>query len=123
MDDDDALEVIIPIRSALRTTIDVSPYGNLVYVATSHGAPFQSATGFSQWFVDQRKSAGLPNECVPHGLRKTAAAKLAEAGVGEFMLMSVMGWTNPNQARKYIEKASRAKMAGRAIEMLDEEQK
>ena len=51
-----------------------------------------------------------------------AAARLAEAGVGEFMLMSVMGWTNPNQARKYIEKASRAKMAGKAMQMLDEEQ-
>ena len=50
------------------------------------------------------------------------AARLAEAGVGEFMLMSVMGWTNPNQARKYIEKASRAKMAGKAMQMLDEEQ-
>ena len=35
------------------------------------------------------------------------------------MLMSVMGWTNPNQARKYIEKASRAKMAGQAMQMLD----
>jgi len=34
-----------------------------------------------------------------------------------------MGWTNPNQARKYIEKASRAKMAGKAIQMRDEEQK
>ena len=49
-------------------------------------------------------------------------SRLAEAGVGEFMLMSVMGWTNPNQARKYIEKASRAKMAGKAMKMLDEEQ-
>ena len=55
-------------------------------------------------------------------MRKTAAAKLAEAGGGEFMLMSVMGWINPNQARKYIEKASRAKMAGKAMQMLDEEQ-
>ena len=73
--------------------------------------------------MDQRKSAGLPDECVPHGLHKTAAAKLAEAGVGEVMLMSVMGWMDPNQARKYNEKASRAKMAGRAIEMPDEEQK
>ena len=51
-----------------------------------------------------------------------AAARLAEAGVGEFMLMSIMGWTNPNQARKYIDKASRAKMAGKGMQMLDEEQ-
>ena len=52
-----------------------------------------------------------------------AAARLAESGVGEFMLMSIMGWTNPNQARKYIDKASRAKMAGKGMQMLDEEQK
>ena len=70
MDDDDALEVIIPIRAELRTAIDATPSGNLVYVATSHGTPFQSSKGFSQWFVDQRKSAGLPDKCVPHGLRK-----------------------------------------------------
>ena len=69
-----------------------------------------------------RKAAKLPDECVPHGLRKVAATNLAEAGTSEFMLMSVIGWTNPNHARKYTEKASRAKMAGRAIKMLDEEQ-
>ena len=56
-------------------------------------------------------------------LEAMAASRLAEAGVGEFMLMSVMGWTNPNQARKYIEKASRAKMAAKGMKMLDEEQK
>tara|TARA_Y100001960_G_scaffold327481_1_gene413983 strand:- start:1577 stop:1681 length:105 start_codon:yes stop_codon:yes gene_type:complete len=33
-----------------------------------------------------------------------------------------MGWTNPNQARKYIAKASRAKMAAKGMKMLDEEQ-
>ena len=120
--EDCSIQLGIPIRPELRTAIDTTPSGNLVYVATSHGTPFQSSKGFSQWFVDQRKSAGLPDKCRPHGLRKTAAARLAEAGVGEFMLMSVMGWTNPNQARKYIEKASRAKMAGKAMQMLDEEQ-
>ena len=47
---------------------------------------------------------------------------MTQERVGEFMLMSMMGWTNPNQARKYIEKASRAKMAGKGMQMLDEEQ-
>ena len=72
---------------------------------TSQGTTFQSVKGLSQWFVDQRKSAGLPDECVPHGLRKSAATRLAEAGVGEYILKSIMGWMNPNQARKYIEKS------------------
>ena len=33
-----------------------------------------------------------------------------------------MGWINPNQARKYNEKSSRAKMAAKGMQMLDEEQ-
>ena len=33
-------------------------------------------------------------------LRQSPATLLAEAGVEEYMLMSIMGWTNPNQARK-----------------------
>ena len=86
---------------------------------TSQGTTFQSVKGLSQWFVDQRKSAGLPDECVPHGLRKSAATRLAEADVGEYILKSIMGWTNPNQASKYIEKASRAKMAEQGMQMLD----
>tara|TARA_A100000164_G_C21530461_1_gene595764 strand:- start:69 stop:194 length:126 start_codon:yes stop_codon:yes gene_type:complete len=38
------------------------------------------------------------------------------------MLMSIMGWTNPTQAKKYIEKASRAKMAKLGMDMLSGEQ-
>ena len=52
----------------------------------------------------------------------SAAKRLAEAGVGEYMLMSIMGWTNPTQAKKYIEKASRAKMAKLGMDMLSVEQ-
>ena len=51
-----------------------------------------------------------------------SAKRLAEAGVGEFMLMSIMGWENPNQARVYIERANRAKMAQKGMEMLSTEQ-
>ena len=47
--------------------------------------------------------------------------KLAEVSVGEYMLMSIMGWTNPTQAKKYIEKASRAKMAKLGMDMLSGE--
>tara|TARA_S200000501_G_C20193438_1_gene469671 strand:+ start:349 stop:495 length:147 start_codon:yes stop_codon:yes gene_type:complete len=47
---------------------------------------------------------------MPHGLPKVAATRLAEAGVGEFMLMSIMGWTYPSQAKVYTEKARRKSM-------------
>ena len=65
--------------------------GNQLYVATEHGSPSKSGKCFSQWFVKRRKNAGLSDECVPHGLRKAAATRLAEVGVGGHMLMSIMG--------------------------------
>ncbi len=42
--------------------------------------------------------------------------------MGEFMLMLIMGWENPNQARVYIEKANRAKVAQKGMEILSTEQ-
>ena len=53
---------------------------------------------------------------------RVAAPNLAEAGASEFMLMSVMGWTNPSQAKVYTEKARRKSMAQKAMDMLDDEE-
>ena len=69
--------------------------------------------------VDARKEAGLPQRCRPHGLRKVAAKNLAEMGATEYQLMAVMGWTKPDMARVYVEKANRGKMASAAIYSLD----
>jgi len=63
--------------------------------------------------------AELPGHCVPHGLRKVAATNLAKLGASEFQLMSVMGWTNPAQARKYTEKAKRKTMGSAVIVKLN----
>ena len=48
-----------------------------------------------------------------------AATNLAELGASEFQLMSVMGRTNPAQARKYNEKAKRKTMGSAAIVKLN----
>ena len=114
--------VFTPTHQKLRTAIDAAPSRHLIYCATSHGTRFQSSKGFSQWFVEHKDKAGLPKQCAPHGLRKAAAKRLAEAGVGEFTLMSIMRWDNPNQARAYIERVNRAKMAQKGMEMLSTEQ-
>ena len=121
-EDENALMVELPIHSELRKAIDASPSGNLVYCATSFGTPFKSEKSFSMWFVKARKKAGLPKACVPHGLRKVAAKNLAEMGATEYQLMSVMGWTKPDMARVYIEKANRGKMAASATHSLDKAQ-
>ena len=95
--------VSIPITPQFPTAIDAAPSGNIIHVTTEKGTPFMSAKSFSQWLVKARKAAKLHNECVTHGLRMVAATRLAEAGVGEFILMSIMGWTNSSQAKVYTE--------------------
>jgi integrase len=69
-----------------------------------------------------RKAAGPPEEFVTHCLRRAGAKILAEAGVSEYQLMAVMGWTNLTQAMKYIEAARRRKMATGAYDILQTEQ-
>ena len=117
--DEKAVEVDIPIHPKLRQAIDAAPSGNLVYVATSNNRPFKSEKGFSNWLKARILEAELPDHCVPHGLRKVAATNLAELGASEFQLMSVMGWTNPAQARKYTEKAKRETMGSAVIVKLN----
>ena len=52
----------------------------------------------------------------------TYVVPLAQGGAAEFMLMSVMWWTNPSQAKVYTEKARRKSMAQKAMDMLDDEE-
>jgi len=121
-DDDDALEVSIPMHPKLREAIDCCPSENLIYCFTEHGIPFKSEKGFENFFSKAIEKAGLSKNCVPHGLRKAGAKNLAEAGVSEYQLMAVMGWANTAQAMKYIEAARRRKMATGAYDKLQTEQ-
>lgn len=58
---------------------------------------------------------GLPDDCVVHGLRKTAARKLAEAGCSEDEIMSVTGHASAQMVRLYVRGAKRSKMADSAV--------
>ena len=59
-DDNDALEVIIPFRSELRTAIDATPSGNLVYVATRHSTRFKVPRDFPNGSSIREKVRGYP---------------------------------------------------------------
>jgi integrase len=54
------------------------------------GSAFDS-NGLGMWFADAIEQAGLPDACVMHGLRKTAARMLAEIGCSAHEIASVAG--------------------------------
>jgi integrase len=70
-------------------------------------------------FADVIEKAGLPEDCVLHGLRKTAARKLADAGATEEQIKSVTGHTTSRMVSHYTKGANQRKLAKAAILKLE----
>ena len=87
-------------------------------LTTSQGKAFD-AVYFGAWFADAIADAGLQDECVLHGLRKTAARKLAEAGATEEQKKAVTGHTTSAMVAHYVKGANQRKLAKAAMRKLE----
>src|SRR5262249_29621193 len=74
--------------SDLQRIIEATPSGALAFLVTEFGRPF-TANGFGNRFRKWCDEVGLP--CSAHGLRKTAATRLAEAGASELEIRAITG--------------------------------
>jgi integrase len=102
--------VEIPVHPDLAHVLDNTPRGELTFLVTRDGKPF-SAAGFTNWFRDCVREAGLPEGRSVHGLRKAACRRLAEAGATASELMSISGHLSLSEAERYTRAASKKKMA------------
>ncbi len=85
--------LLVPIHDALSVEIDQTPTADLLpFLRTAFGRPF-SPRGFYNLFVGWAQDAGLPPGRSPHGLRKAAGRRLAEAGATAHQIMSILGVT------------------------------
>ena len=75
--------------------------------------------GFGQWMRDAISAAGLPLDCRPHGLRKAAGRRLAEAGCSANEIMSILGHKTLAEAERYTREADQAKLAVAAVLKLE----
>lgn len=103
----------LPLPPQLQRIIAESPVGDLHFLMTEYGKPF-TAAGFGGWFRERCDAAGLPN-CSAHGLRKTAATSLAEAGATPHQLMAWFGWRTLQQAERYTRAASQKRLAASVV--------
>jgi integrase len=110
--------LLLPIHAALAAEIDRTPRDRLTFLLTEAGAPF-SPRGFYNLFADWAREAGLPPGRSPHGLRKAAGRRLAEAGATAHQIMSVLGVTLQT-AEIYTRAAEQAGMAVAAFARLHE---
>ena len=62
--------------------------------------------------------ADLPDDCVPHGLRKACCRRLAEAGATVLQIMAITGHKSIKEVERYTKGVDRKKMAAQAMALL-----
>jgi integrase len=92
--------------------------GHMSLLTKPDGSAFESH-GLGQWFGDAIEQAGLPDACVMHGLRKTAARMLAEAGCSAHQIASITGHKSLAEIERYTKAADQKRMATAAIHRLE----
>ena len=110
----------IPIIPVLQQTIDASPTGDLTFLVTAFNRPFTS-NGFGNRFRKWCDEAGLKN-CSVHGLRKAAAARLAELGCTEQEIMAITGHRTSKEVTRYTRAASQKTRAESALRRMSDGQ-
>ena len=110
----------IPIVPELQRIIDASPTGELTFLTTAFNRPFTS-NGFGNKFRKWCNQAGLQH-CSVHGLRKAAAARLAELGCSEFEIMAITGHRTSKEVTRYTRAANQKTRAEAALKRMTGEQ-
>lgn len=111
-------EVWVPEHRKLAAELALGG-GHMSLLTKPDGAAFD-ARGLSVWFGEAIEAAGLPDECVMHGLRKTAACMLADAGCSAHQIASVTGHKSLAEVERYTKAADQKRLATAAIHRLEQ---
>ncbi len=107
----------IPVHSTLKQALDAQERVSPIILTTKTGRPF-TCSGFRHHFVKATKAAGLSGLTF-HGLRYTAATRLAEAGCSLKEIAAVTGHKSLAMIEKYTSAADQKRLAGAAILRLE----
>jgi integrase len=109
--------LVIPLHPALAAILEATPSEHLTFLVTRDGKPF-TPPGFTNWFREMCKLAGLPRGLSAHGLRKAACRRLAEAGCSANVIAAVSGHVSLREIQRYTAAADQARMARTAIDTM-----
>jgi integrase len=85
----------------------------MVFLVNERGRPF-TPKAFGKWFTTRCKHVGLKG-LSPHGLRKAACRRLAEAGCSANEIAAISGHASLNEVARYTKAAEQARMARNAM--------
>ncbi|WP_413219533.1 tyrosine-type recombinase/integrase [Tritonibacter mobilis] len=107
----------VPIVPALRRVLDATATGETTFIESEFHRPFTDG-GFGNRFRKWCDEAGLKGLSI-HGLRKTAAAVLAENGCTEQEIMAITGHRTSKEVVRYTRNAQQKRRAANAMAKID----
>jgi len=109
--------LLIPIHPFLNVEIAAAPEGG-TFLQTPNGKAY-TPNGFYMRFKDWREAAGLPDGLSPHGLRKAAARRLAEAGCSTHQIAAITGHATLSEVQRYTRAVDQEKLAREAMRRME----
>jgi integrase len=113
-------ELSIPAHPALLRAIKAGPSNGIYIIGSESGQPMTD-TALTNMMLRAIKKAGLPERCVPHGLRKANQRLLAEGGATTKQMQAISGHRSLKETERYSERANQAALAVAAIALLPDE--
>ncbi len=111
-------KLTIALHRDLAAVLSAAPREHMVIISTEYGQG-HTVDGFSGFLRDAITDAGLPLRCQPHGLRKAAGRRLAEAGCSANEIMAVLGHKTLAEAERYTRDADQQRLARAAVTRLE----
>jgi integrase len=111
-------ELWVPEHRDLTAELALSSGAHMSLLTRADGSAFD-AHALGKWFADAIAHAGLPQACVMHGLRKTAAQMLAEAGCSVHEIASITGHRSLKEIERYTKGADQKRLGEAAIHRLE----
>lgn len=108
-------DVAIPLYPALQELLNTTPKRGLMILTTKTGRPW-SYQNAQHYFRMTKNEAGIP--LVFHGLRKTAAVILAEAGCSDREIGAITGHQSTAMIAHYTKGTKQKRLADAAIAKL-----
>lgn len=107
----------IPMHTKLKDRAELTAKVSVIILTSVTKQPFKKRN-LSETFKETCRKAKLPEDCVFHGLRKTACVRLAEAGCSDKEIQAITG-QSLKMIEHYTKMANQKKMALSAMAKLE----
>lgn len=106
-------KLALPIHPRLKASLDLAQIDYPTFIATQHGQAY-TAAGFGNWFRGAVQEAGIKDRSA-HGLRKSAATRLADAGCSEAQIKAITGHVTAKEVERYTKARDQRVLAEAAM--------